>query len=866
MTISSTARKVRFIGNGSATTFAFTFKVFAPSDLLVIRTNSAGVDTVLVLNTDFTAAINANQNSSPGGSITLNSALATGFTLTITTNIGNLQPTDLTNQGGFYPQVITDALDRAVVQIQQVSQDTANSIRFPLSDPTVSATLPTAASRAGHTIAFDDNGVPIVGPSVGDVGSITANLAAIVAVAGDLTNINTVSGDRTIIDTVAGSISSVRTTASNISSVLTNASNISAINTAASNITAIQNAPTQATNAANSASAAATSASAASTSASNAAGSATAASGSATTASTQASAASTSASNAASSASAASTSASAASTSATNAASSASAASTSATNAANSATAAAGSATNASNSYTSFDQRYLGAKSSNPTQNNQGGALAAGMIYFNTVATTMRVYNGSAWQDQAASPDTITERSFLATAGQTSYTFTGGYRVGLTYVWVNGSMLYSNEFTATDGTTITFGSALTLNDEVRILSFKAVGSIAVADVNGLQAALDAKTVAYPQNIQSGNYTLVLSDAGKHIYSANSGAQTITIPTNASVAFPIGALITIVNMGTTKIVLSMSGVSVIPNGSTSALATAMIVPGASVQLMKTGTNTWNATFGSITANQPIAQYLLVAGGGGGGGTEGGGGGAGGLLSGSQTLVAGSTYTFTVGAGGAGNLGTGSNGSDTTAFSLTAVGGGGGGHGQGGGATNGGSGGGAAGYNNTAAIGLGLAGQGRNGGNGNAGINFGGGGGGGAGGVGQAGGTNGSNYGGDGGVGLQSNITGTATYYAGGGGGGIYFSGFGGTGGLGGGANGGNTSNATPAPSGTANTGGGGGGGANVSGFQTGGTGGSGVVILSIPTAEYTGITTGSPTVTTSGSNTILKFTSSGTYTA
>jgi hypothetical protein len=39
-----------------------------------------------------------------------------------------------------------------------------------------------------------------------------------------------------------------------------------------------------------------------------------------------------------------------------------------------------------------------------------------------------------------------------------------------------------------------------------------------------------------------------------------------------------------------------------------------------------------------------------------------------------------------------------------------------------------------------------------------------------------------------------------------------------------------------------------------------------VILSVLTGKYTGITTGSPTVTTSGSNTILKYTSSGTYTA
>jgi hypothetical protein len=47
---------------------------------------------------------------------------------------------------------------------------------------------------------------------------------------------------------------------------------------------------------------------------------------------------------------------------------------------------------------------------------------------------------------------------------------------------------------------------------------------------------------------------------------------------------------------------------------------------------------------------------------------------------------------------------------------------------------------------------------------------------------------------------------------------------------------------------------------------GGAGGSGVVILSVPTINYTGITTGSPAITTNGTNTIIKFTASGSYTA
>jgi hypothetical protein len=60
--------------------------------------------------------------------------------------------------------------------------------------------------------------------------------------------------------------------------------------------------------------------------------------------------------------------------------------------------------------------------------------------------------------------------------------------------------------------------------------------------------------------------------------------------------------------------------------------------------------------------------------------------------------------------------------------------------------------------------------------------------------------------------------------------------------------------------------GGGGGASSSGTNTGGAGASGAVILSVPTANYTGTTTGSPTITTSGSNTIIRFTGTGTYTA
>ena len=72
--------------------------------------------------------------------------------------------------------------------------------------------------------------------------------------------------------------------------------------------------------------------------------------------------------------------------------------------------------------------------------------------------------------------------------------------------------------------------------------------------------------------------------------------------------------------------------------------------------------------------------------------------------------------------------------------------------------------------------------------------------------------------------------------------------------------------TSAQSGTANLGGGGGSAYGSATYGLIGNGGSGVVILKVPTASYSGTTTGSPTVTTSGNFTIIKFTGTGTYTS
>jgi len=174
MTISSTTRIAGPFLSGTA--LPFTFKVFAAADLNVVRLNtSTGVETSLVLGSDYTVALNGNQNTNPGGTVNLTVAASATSTVTITSDIANLQPTDLTNQGGFYPEVITDSLDRATIQIQQMSEDVGRSLKGPISDGNLNMELPTASQRANSFLAFDANGVPtaVVSGSTGAPTTIT---------------------------------------------------------------------------------------------------------------------------------------------------------------------------------------------------------------------------------------------------------------------------------------------------------------------------------------------------------------------------------------------------------------------------------------------------------------------------------------------------------------------------------------------------------------------------------------------------------------------------------------------------------------------------------------------------------------------
>jgi hypothetical protein len=358
------------------------------------------------------------------------------------------QSTDYTANDPFPAESHEDALDRLTFIAQQQQEEVDRSIKLSRTNTMTSTEFTVGATdRANKILAFDGNGELSVTQELGTYKGTDATVTTEAYVVRDIIKSTTAAQLNNVYICVADAVVGDSLTdtdhfellvdAVTASTSATNAANsASAASTSESNAaTSESNAATSETNAATSASNASTSETNAATSATNASNSATSAASSATTATTKASEASTSATNAGTSESNASTSATNAATSATNASTSetnaatsattattqASAASTSASNAATSASNASTSETNAAASAAAaaasadtFDDTYLGSKSSDPSVDNDGDALNAGDLYFNTTSNTLKVYTGSAWQDAA-----IDSSGFVQTTGDT---------------------------------------------------------------------------------------------------------------------------------------------------------------------------------------------------------------------------------------------------------------------------------------------------------------------------------------------------------------------------------------------------------------------------------------------------------------
>jgi hypothetical protein len=224
-----------------------------------------------------------------------------------------------------------------------------------------------------------------------------------------------------------------------------------------------------------------------------------------------------------------------ASTNATNAATSASNASTAQT-----AAEAARDATLAA--YDNFDDRYLGAKSSNPTVDNDGNALLAGALYYNTTVPEMRLYTGSAWVAAY-----VSGASYLLTANNLSE-----LTASASTVRSNLGLVIGTNVQAYDANTVktnvaqTFTALQTFNGTSSNADIKTSNMLEVATISATAATgtinydTTTQSVLYYTTNASGNFTLNFrGSSGTSLNTLMSTGESLSatfLVTNGSTAY------------------------------------------------------------------------------------------------------------------------------------------------------------------------------------------------------------------------------------------------------------------------------------------------------------------------------------------
>ena len=224
MTVSSTTTKVSYSGDGTTSAFAYSFKIFNDSDLVVIvRTDSTGAEVTKTINTDYLVS---NAGESDGGTVTFkfdtgNSSDSnydttdrrpqSGETVLLKRVMTLTQNTDYTPNDSFPAAAHEEALDKLTFIQQQQQEEIDRSFKFAQTD-TGTITIPTSTERASKYLGFDSSGDVIAVAGTADVSPISTFAATIVddtsasAVRttiglGDLATLNTVGSSQ--IDTNA---------------------------------------------------------------------------------------------------------------------------------------------------------------------------------------------------------------------------------------------------------------------------------------------------------------------------------------------------------------------------------------------------------------------------------------------------------------------------------------------------------------------------------------------------------------------------------------------------------------------------------------------------------------------------------------
>ena len=524
MTVSSTTTKVSYSGDGSTTVFAYTFKVFNASDLVVIkRTDSTGSESVQTITTNYTVSGVGNAN---GGNVTFTTAPSTGETVVIRRTSAQTQTTDYTPNDPFPAETHEEALDKLTFIVQEQQEELDRAIKVSRTNTiTTSEFTVGATDRANRVFAFDSDGDLSVTQEIGtyqgtDTTTTTSNYQE-----RDLIKSTTAAELNNVYICVADS---------EVGDLLTDTDHFELIVDAVSAATSATNAATSETNASTSAS----------------------------TATTKASEAATSATNAATSATSASTAQTAAETAQT---------------AAETAQAAAETALD------TFDDRFLGAKATDPTVDNDGNALIDGALYFDTTNDIMKVYDLTNTQWRQLTLTSSNQTNVNTVAGQISPT---------------------NNIATVAGITANIGTVAGISADVTSVAGVSteVGRLgtadAVADMNTLGTAAIVADMDALADI-SANITTVAGISSDVTTVAGDSADIQTLADN------IGTISSKANAGANSDITSMSGLT----GDVNYADNAKSVYGAGndLQIYHDGSNSYFTESGTgriyITTNGP-----------------------------------------------------------------------------------------------------------------------------------------------------------------------------------------------------------------------------------------------------------------------
>lgn len=116
MTVSTQVSRNEYTGNGATTQYDFTFRILDKSHLLVQTLDTSESIVTLTLGTDYTVT---GVNRYNGGKVVLTSALPAGYKISIERSTPVTQEASIRNQGGFFPEIHEDALDKLTMLVQQ---------------------------------------------------------------------------------------------------------------------------------------------------------------------------------------------------------------------------------------------------------------------------------------------------------------------------------------------------------------------------------------------------------------------------------------------------------------------------------------------------------------------------------------------------------------------------------------------------------------------------------------------------------------------------------------------------------------------------------------------------------------------------